>query len=182
MLKAETISMLKKNQTTLAAWTAMFVMTSEFMAPEKMAISVQERRFLKKRQRPPHQWRIWIGKRDTDPLNVRWIHDVFTFLKDKSEAAPPGTIPAGNTQASTILLGQQLVIHAMSSSVARSIIKRWRHPESIERKIQQIWPVTNREVTWPNIGAPLSSDEVRQLAKHFWNELDTGAKIRNGFL
>lgn len=179
MLNGQSVRMYRKQQTILGAWVTMFVMTSEFLARDWTSISADERAWFKDKQRPPIHWRIWIGQREPYETSARWFHRTVTFLKDESEATPAGTVPDSNTQTSTVLLGDHIVIHVMSSLVARGIIKRWQHPPNIDEMLQQIWPITFRQLIWPT-GGRLTAANVSLLADHFWNRIDAVAKKREG--
>lgn len=179
MLKGNSASFYRNGQTTLAAWVAMFVMVAEFLDPDKTAISARERAWFMNNQRAPSHWRVWIGRYAQSTSVNRWFHHVVTFAEHESEVATDDSVPPGNTQTSTILLGEHLVIHVMSSPIARRIVKRWPHLPHIAPMMREIWPVKNRIITWPPPGI-LSGDDVEVMADHFFTTVDRVARRREG--
>lgn len=179
MLKGERDSFYKNGQTALAAWVGMFVMVAEYADRDKVSISARERRRLLQRKRPPAHWRIWIGKYERSTGVERWFHHVIPIAKDGVQIVTNGSIPRSNTQTSTILLGDHLVIHAMSSSVAPGIIKRWRHAPDIASKMRQIWPIQDRYVCWPPDGI-LDEMDIQNLANRFFESVHAIARRNAG--
>lgn len=179
MFNEQSALMYRKQQTILGAWVTMFVMTSEFLTRDWVSISADERAWFKEKQRPPSHWRIWIGQREPYETSARFHHRTVAFSKDESKVAPAGTVPDSNTQTTTALLGNHIVIHVMSSPVARRIIKRWQLPPAIDRKLQQIWPVTVKQLIWPS-NDRLTAANVNLLAEHFFERIDRVAKKREG--
>lgn len=51
----------KRDLRLLSAWIAMATMIAEFDPTATVAISQEERTFLRMNPRPPSHWRIWIG-------------------------------------------------------------------------------------------------------------------------
>jgi hypothetical protein len=168
MLEGRDIVLLKNSQTILAAWVGMTVMVAEFASRDKVAIPYSDRVFLRMNQRPPSHWRIWIGshRRQQQPM---FAHNVLTFTKQKSQIGFTDLPLASNTQTTTICLGEHLVIYAMSSEIARNIIRRWRLPTQIAPTLSQIWPVKSGRVTWPaKFG--LNDAGIQLLAGDFYDK------------
>lgn len=88
---------------------------------------------------------------------------------------PDGTEPIGNTQTSTILLGDHLIIHVMSSRKMRGTIKRWQLLPDAAPAMTQIWPTTRRRVDWPG-AVIVRGATVEKLAYHFFKHLDLDAQ------
>ncbi len=181
MLKGDDTSFYKNGQTSLAAWVAMSVMVAEFLEPDKVAITAEERAWFMKNHRTPSHWRIWIGRYERSYSVCRWFHRVVPLAKNESEGLTDDfSVPIPNTQTSTILLGEYLVIHVMSSPIGRGIVKRWSHLPHIAPMMRQIWPVRDRVVGWPPPGV-LSDADVEAMAEHFFSASDTVVRRRKGF-
>jgi hypothetical protein len=169
ILTGNTVTLHRNGQTTLAAWTAMMVMVAEHLNEQMVAIPTSDRKWLRSKIRPPSHWRIWIGRHDrtSHPL---FTHNVlsFAFEKEIQRIGLEAAVPV-NAQTSTILLGQHLLIHVMSSAVARNIVRRWQLPAALAPSLVQIWPITRPAVTWPPQGGVLRDTAIVFLADHFFN-------------
>jgi hypothetical protein len=169
LLHGEEISLHRKAQTSIAAWVTMMAMVSEFIGPVMEAVPQSDREWLRSEFKPPSHWRVWIGshKRHRYPL---WSHNVATLVDDHKERFPVGEIPKPNTQTSTVLVGSSLVIHSMSSTIARHLVRRWKLPSSIATSMSQIWPIREPKVSWPQ-GVALDDSEIQVLADHFFDRV-----------
>ena len=158
-------TMHRRAQTLVSGWIAMTVMTAEFTQREVIAIPENERARFRTTQKPLDHWRIWIGRhqRHTHPL---LSHHVLRFTDKKPEEIGPEAKTSPNTQTTTICLGEHLVIHVMSSYIARSIIRRWKLPREIASSMIQIWPARLSSVVWPGNGT-LTDAGLSLLADHF---------------
>jgi hypothetical protein len=167
ILEGDTVTFRRLGQTTIAAWVAMMVMVAEHLHDEMVAIPATDRDWLRANLRPPSHWRIWIGRHAavTHPL---FSHNIVSFAHEKEiqRLGLEASLPA-NTQTSTVLLGKHLLIHVMSSAVARSIIRRWVIPAPVSESLVQIWPIVSRAVTWPP-GDSLTDPFIHALAQHFF--------------
>jgi hypothetical protein len=179
MLTGQKTTLHRRGQTTVAAWVAMMVMVAEHLDHDKIAIPPSDRRWLFSNRRAPPHWRVWIGlhRRESHPL---FTHNVLPFAtKEEVERAPSGTAADANTQTSTICLGEHVVIHVMSSLVAKSIIRRWRLPPDIEPQMRQIWPVRISCVIWPPPAA-LTDAGLDLLAQQFFRAADALSRKKDG--
>lgn len=86
-----------------------------------------------------------------------------------------------NTQTSTICLGKQILIHAMSSDVAWDIIRRWKLPPRISAGFDQIWPIRVGAVGWPN-GHILTDAGIALVADEFANKASKLLRSKYGSL
>ncbi len=176
MLIGQGIGLHRNGQTTVAAWASTMVMVAEFLDRGKIAIPQVDRAFLYEKRRPPSHWRIWVG-RHRRKLHPLYTHNILPFVsKEEFERIPRGTMGEANTQTSTICLGEHLIIHVMSSRVARSIVRRWSLPPIIDLRMAQIWPVRRSLVMWPPSGAPLDDIEIDLLAQQFLSRVETVAR------
>jgi hypothetical protein len=149
MLTGEKTSFHRRGQTTLASWIAMTIMVAEHVDRKMVGIPSSDRVWLREHQKVPSHWRIWIGRhhREQHPM---FTHRVLPFApKEKNEGLPRPFSSNPNTQTSTICLGEHLLIHVMSSIVARGIIRRWKLPAAVNAGLIQIWPIKNSPVFWP---------------------------------
>jgi hypothetical protein len=48
------------SQGIVAAWIAMTIIVAEYFDPAKAAVSYAQRQYLRKNQRVPPNWKIWI--------------------------------------------------------------------------------------------------------------------------
>ena len=90
-LLGEKASFYKYGQTALAAWITMFVMTADFLDTNAVSITAEERSWFKAHQRPPVDWRIWIGRYEKPVSARRWIHSVLDIVEDDAERLAGGT-------------------------------------------------------------------------------------------
>lgn len=166
-LAGEPIQLHRRSQTILSAWCTMMTMVSEHLQQGMSSISPTERDYLKTHQKPPRNWRIWIG-RHAGQNHTRYFHRTLPFVtKDEFErSGGPSTDVAANTQTTTICLGKHLLIHIMSSDVGWSLIRRWRLPAQIRDNLVQIWPVRDKIICWPpdlalnDAGVALIADDL----------------------
>ena len=175
MLTAKSANFYRSQQTTLAAWITMFVMTADYLDADMVSITQNERTWFKDHQRPPADWRIWVGKYKQPTTNRRWIHTVLDITENEPEFLAKGTPPLSHAQTATILLGKQLIIHVMSSPAMRQTIKRWKILPAAAPALKQIWPIIHRRVDWPG-DAVVSGQTIEDLALHFFRRVDTIAR------
>lgn len=174
-LIGKNIDLYRAEQTTLAAWATMFVMTADYLDNEIGSITSEERVWFKDHQRPPADWRIWIGKYEQPATKRRWIHAVLNIVENEPEFLAKGTPELSYAQTSTILLGKQLIIHVMSSPAMRRTVKRWKILPAAAPAMNQIWPIIHRRVDWPG-PAVISGHAIEDLAFHFFRRMDDIAR------
>lgn len=178
MLVGEQTVLHRRAQTTLSAWVAMMIMVAEYVNRDKVAIPQSDRTFLRECQKPPNHWRIWIGAHLNETFPI-YTHNILEFAEEGEQVPRRARASGQNTHATTICVGEYLLIHAMSSIPARSIIRRWNLPEPISREMNQIWPVRQSMLTWsPNLrlrdrGIELLADDFLNRAMRFLRSLDT---------
>jgi hypothetical protein len=178
MLEKQETMLYRNGQTVVAAWITMMVMVAEHLDPDKIAISATERRWFYTNRRSPSHWRIWIGQHhcETHPLYTHNVLQIAT-KEEEIQRLPLDTMSASNTQTSTICLGEHLIIHVMSSTIGRSIIRRWKLPPQIEPLMSQIWPVRANVVTWP-ASAALTDAGINLLAQQLFNRAAADTRRR----
>jgi hypothetical protein len=179
MLTGHPTILRRKGQTILSAWIAMMVMVAEYVDKDKIAIPASDRRWLYVNRRAPSHWRIWIGehRQETHPL---FVHNVISCATEEEfERSTSKAAAELNTQTSTICVGKHLLIHVMSSPVARSILRRWKLPSDIEPTMAQIWPVRNNAVAWPRLLA-ITDAGIDLLARQFVNATNALFRKRMG--
>ncbi len=180
MLLGKQVSLYKNGQTALAAWTTMFVMTADFLDKNAVSITAEERSWFKARQRPPADWRIWIGRYERPATARRWLHFTLDIVEDEVEILAKGAPQTSHAQTSTILLGDHLIIHVMSSPVMRQIIKRWSLLPAATPAMVQVWPIIRRRIDWPG-PATIQGAAIEQLAFHFFRWIDsTDRRLERG--
>jgi hypothetical protein len=178
MLLGQPIALDILGQATVATWTAMMVAVSEYVHKEMIAIPATDCEYLKGMQRPPDHWRIWIGRhaRTNYPL---FTHTVQSFASEKEiqVLGGPTVRRPSNTQTSTICLGEHLIIHVMSSEVAWSLISQYSLPSPIGLYLNQIWPIIDGSVSWPQATA-LVDNGIDLLANDFMRRANKLARDR----
>lgn len=169
MLRGERITLRLKQQKLLTAWIAMTVMTGEFTEPNNTAISLADRQRLMRYGTLPTHWKIWIGRCSGLLDQPRWHHRVMTFAEDETKLPISEAPPVHNTQTTTIRLGEHLIIHVMSSHVAKRIIRLWPLPGAVAPALQQLFPHREKIVVWPTRQL-LSGPDVLFLANRFFEQ------------
>ena len=102
-----------------------------------------------------------------------------SLTEEKPEIIATEAIHGSNTQTSTILLGEHLIIHIMSSLIARRIIRLWKLPPKLAPLMSQIWPIKNPRVTWPPKNA-LTDADIELLANQCYNRVAAQIRQRRG--
>jgi hypothetical protein len=169
-LTGQPTSLNKRERRIISAWIAMMVMVGEYATKEFIAIPERDRLYLRREQKPPSHWRIWIGAHNCQEFPL-YSHNVLSLAKEKIEGAPDDFVPPPNTQTTTICLGDYLVIYVMSSIIAREYVRRWVLPPQIGRGMLQIWPIGIRsggDVRWAPFPR-LTDKGLALLANHFFD-------------
>jgi hypothetical protein len=165
MLSGEEVVLRKKERVSISSWVGMMIMVAEYLDPDSVSISQADRCFLLKNKKLPSHWHVWIGHANRQ-MQPRFSHAVFPLTKGKSGEVirrRPGDL---NTQTSTICVGEHLLIHTISSDIARSLMRRWRPPENIKGSLVKVWPVGRSAVKWPP-QVRLGDSEIDLLANLF---------------
>jgi hypothetical protein len=164
LIKGEVTALDEKAQRIIATWAAMAVMVAEYFDRYKVAISATERKYLWKNQRPPPNWKIWIGHYERKNWPGHWVHNVLPISSKKNRIKRMDNgLPRPNTQTTTFVVGQ-LYIHAASS--ATDIFEKWRLTTNGARQLVQIWPLRRNIVGWPT--QTLTDREADQIAGAFF--------------
>jgi hypothetical protein len=167
LLKAQPVRLHRVAQRTLAAWAAMTLMVAEHVDTDLIAVSEEDRRHLLGTKTAPKTWRIWAGAHAVQQFPL-YSHNVLEFVGKRPDEIGHEKSAAPNTQTSTICVGRNLLFHAMSSSVAHHIIRRWPIPEQVSVGLRQIWPIRVGTAFWPP-NQRLKDSGVDLLANHFFN-------------
>jgi hypothetical protein len=180
MLEGREVVLYRKDQTLLARWAAMFVMTNEFSSDDltKVAIPLPEREFVMNRERVPTNWRIWIGRFNRTDADGLWAHHSIP-IRDKKHIVKETEDgrPFANTQATTFVVGE-LYVTVLSSALTK-VVRRWHFGPDGLRLLSQIWPVVDHAVRWP---PPLmTAEDAADFAGAFFLS-GTGVKVPYGKL
>lgn len=149
MLDGDTITLNRQKQKIIAAWATMIAMTGEFAADRFVAVPQSDRDALRRTQRTPLNWRIWLGRFHELPENTRWVHRVATLAEKGTEARASDTSCPPNTQTTTICVGKHLLVHVMSSALGKQIVRRWNFDRRIAQGLRQIFPAAAENIVWP---------------------------------
>ena len=167
MLNGMPTSLHRRAQRRVASWVTMTVMAGEFVEPDHVSITAEERRkFHLNPKTPPLHWKVWIGAHQAMTA-AKWTHKAMSFAEQEIEGIQPQDPERTNSQATTILLGHHLVIHVMSSPARPDVIRNWRFPPHIEPHMLQIWPVCDVRVFWPPEES-LTDEGVETVADHLY--------------
>lgn len=162
----------RRAQRTLAAWIAMTVMVAEFTDRDRRAIPETDRQWLRENQTAPSHWRIWVGRQDRKQAPMYYKNVVTLVSEEEFKRVPHPAVPEGNTQTTTICLGQHTLIHVMSSVVGAKFIRRWNIPNQFAAGLSQIWPIRNGTVRWPPRDDLTFSDTgIDALANEFFRRV-----------
>jgi hypothetical protein len=116
----------RKAQSILSSWIAMFAMVAEFLdkTETRVAISPEDRLFLKTNLTAPPNMKIWIGYYERDKWPGVWFHATFP-ISDQSHVPRRSLLGVDfpNTQTTTIVIGK-LYIHVLSSDIAGIVRKQ----------------------------------------------------------
>lgn len=169
LLQGKDVTLFRKQQIILAKWVAMFCMVAEFMDKSglRIAVSQDDRTFLKEKQQVPKNWKIWMALVDENAKPSVWTHNTLPIEDNGiviTHTAEGIALP--NTQTTTFTLGRML-LSALSCPISELVRKQKIDP-AIAR---QLWPLSSTPVNWPlqnaidNRTATEISDAVINSAK-----------------
>jgi hypothetical protein len=162
LLRGERCTLGKRDQAILATWIAMFTMVAEFRfrPGDLSAISANERRQFMETQRPPPNWKIWIGALGDDSWKGRYYHRTLPIYspEDVVKRTVNGVL-VPNTQTTTFVVNK-LYVHVLSSSVIE--VDRQKIDS---RLVQRIWPLLAK-IKWPP--RFLSPDDAEWISSAFF--------------
>jgi hypothetical protein len=150
LILGEDSTLTHKSQSTLSAWIAMLTMVAEFLdkTGTRIAISRNDRMFLKTNLAAPPSMKIWIGYYKRDKWLGVWAHATFPI---RSEENAPQRSELGvdfpNTQTTTIVIGK-LYAHILSSDIAR-IVRRQEIVGNRRQLLYRIHPYKKSPLPWP---------------------------------
>jgi hypothetical protein len=134
------------NQTILAAWISMSVMTSEFSDERLVACSPSNRSWLLHNRTAPDTWRSWAipyATKLSSSTPVVWSrmagHIPGAGLVDLSAR----TKYRPNTHATTSVVGE-FCFHAFGSENT-GVLDKWNPGPHFQR----IWPIVREDIAWP---------------------------------
>jgi len=162
----------RRAQRILAAWVAMTVMVAEFLYRDRLAIPATDRQWLRENRTAPAHWRIWVGHQGRKNAPMYYKNVLTLVSEEEFKSVPHPALPEGNTQTTTISLGQHLLIHVMSSVVGAPYIRRWNIPAELAAGLGQIWPIRNGTIRWPPRHDLTFSDRgIETLANEFFRRV-----------
>jgi hypothetical protein len=165
-------------QRAIAAWCTMATMTGDYLSHDDtaVAISQEERDWLRDNETTPRNWKIWIGH--YTGRKGRWTHFVVPILeaKDVPDSVIDG-IAQPNTQTTTFVIGN-LFVHVISGDP--DTISRWIWPAGspLTLKLVQIVPAKESIVVWPPIG--LTDFEIELISTAFERVIDGASRSLTG--
>jgi hypothetical protein len=133
-----------EQQKILATWIAKTVMAAEYIYPDQIAISQEQRHFLMTKQEPPPGWAIVLA----DYNGNKWRHAAIAHHVLRSNPAPIGPRePFGgrDTQLTCIGIGH-LFIQTASTTFERY---SFGLKEDEGDAFRQIWPLRAGPIFWP---------------------------------
>jgi hypothetical protein len=157
----------RKAQTTLSSWIAMFVMVAEFLdkTGTRVAISPEDRLFLKNNLVAPPNMRVWIGYFEKKHWKGVWVHATFP-ISDEDHLPQRSTLGVDfpNTQTTTLVIGK-LYIHVLSSEIV-SIVRRQNMGRSEKTLLYRIHPLKKSPLVWPP-SVEMSDQDADVIASAF---------------
>jgi hypothetical protein len=166
LIKGERFILDKDRQLIVATWIAMKAMVSEFFFDAStVAITPEEREFLRERKEPPDKWKIWIGNYNRGAWDGQLVHAVHGIGSPESIAHKDPKWP--NTQTTTLVVGH-LYCHIFSSDISLRISLG-----EISRLLAQVWPIQDGFVAWPTnviddtTAAAIATTIFKQLGEKF---------------
>jgi hypothetical protein len=162
-------------QQKISTWAAMVTMTSEYLSRDSStrAIPQSDRDYLRSHNRPPPNWRIWIGTYDRSKWVGQWVRTSAPILDianptDRIEAQP-------NTQTTTFIIGK-LYVYVMSSHFPEhTALWDWRPTPRAKALLVEIYPVKQMIVAWPRHS--LTDADAQQFAVSFYNEINAADRM-----
>jgi hypothetical protein len=157
----------RKAQSILSAWIAMFVMVAEFLdkTGTRVAISSEDRLFLRNNLRAPSNMKIWIGYFERVKWKGRWIH-VTIPISDEDHAPQRSEfgVDFPNTQTTTFVIGK-LYIHVLSSEII-SVVRRNEMRRGAKALLYRIHPIKTSPLAWPP-PMPITDEDADTIASAF---------------
>lgn len=157
----------RKSQSTLSAWIAMLTMVAEFLdkTGTRIAISPNDRLFLRTKLTAPPSMKIWIGYYEKDNWPAVWAHATFPV---GSEGIVPRRSELGvdfpNTQTTTFVIGK-LYAHILSSDIV-SLVRSNDMKGNARKLLYRIQPVRSSPLGWPP-SLKLSDQDADAIASAF---------------
>lgn len=138
LAKGQPFFLERADQTIVAAWAGMAIMAAEFTSPDKVAVSSDDREFLRLRRELPQNWRIWIAHYVRGDWKGFMAHNVMQLTAEHVPETDPHALAVPNTQSTTFVVGE-LFIHAISSTFER-VPHDFNHRTDGADRLIQIWP------------------------------------------
>jgi hypothetical protein len=157
------------HQALLATWATMHIMVAEHYAPEKLAISDEEKHLFNLVRQPLPNWRIWIGNYIRGKWVGQWVQLALAIGEKHVSYFPNGDVARANTQATTFVVGQ-LYIHAFSCASIPDLASRFNLSRFGAQKLAQISPIKESLVAWPPNA--MSNGDADRMARDIFEELN----------
>jgi hypothetical protein len=176
LLTGQSTTLYRKQQTILARWIAMSIMTADFRPPADPAISQGERARVMAGNRVGSNWRIWIGNYERKRWPAFFTHHTIPINSPRygisvSERDPP--LP--NTQSSSFVVGPLFIV-AISSAIPR-LAKKWTFNDASEAVLRQIWPIQRPSIAWPL--PAMTDEEADRISSAFFRKFIQKHVLRN---
>jgi hypothetical protein len=149
LMRGERRALNRREQVTLAAWIAMFIMVAEFQTPSKVTIPQAVRERFKDTLQPPDLWAIWLGIYTRQKWHGIVVHSSIAVTDhDGSHTLNPDGSARPNTHAVTVVIGK-LYIHAMGSVFPE--FARKQRLDKARFPMARLWPRGIRPFKWAAI-------------------------------
>ncbi len=99
--------------------------------------------------------------------------------EEEAERIQRNKFNPSNTQTTTICLGEHLLVHAISSSAAPDVIRRWKMPPEFLDGLVEIWPVRRGIAAWPP-RRTFNDLGIETLANDFYEKAIATVRWRRG--
>jgi hypothetical protein len=162
----------ERGQAVVAAWITMFSMVAEHFDPRKVSTSSQQHHDFRENQKPPANWKIWIGDYERGDWGGHLVHFVLPISSEHHvPVVMDNGVPRPNTQAMTFTVGRLYV--TICGSVT-DIFEDWK----LNRidLLTQIWPFRRNLVAWPPT-VTMNDRDADQIAGAFQRQSDEVARM-----
>jgi hypothetical protein len=128
----------------LAAWATRFAMVYEYVDPDTVAASPQEREFLRLSRYPPPNWHVFVGYYRGIEWADTWNHR-YMVSEEASKIYVPSAVPNDHKSQSTVFVWGQMILNVVSGRFGLNA-----SDYATTHGLRIVWPES-----FPTFGSPL---------------------------
>jgi len=160
LILGEDIELTITDQILVSTWATLMAIIAEYTDISTLSISENDRQWIMNNSKPPHEWKIWLGRYSGNEWKIRYRHHGLAavqlpFLGNRN-------VPC-NTQTTTIVAGN-MFMHMQSTSV-KSI--NLGFPSGRLYNLVPIWPNPLSTVRFPLI--EINDGEAKSISDDFYH-------------